>query len=370
MVHAVEVDVAGGRGHHLVVPVAPLPESADPHGTDLDARVDVHHRLTEATEAVVVGIPLDVLGAFTGPHLLPPPRRAGGAGRRHRAVDLVADLPVPDSGGLGMSVRGAKPGPVPDRLPVESVAIDADRPGIVDLPVEERHRRRRFLGGAVDRRRPHGRHVRGLEQIDEVRRAQGPRPLATLGIAHLAAQPVIAVAPAATGEAQQRGAGSGADPMELLAADHLWGEPGRDVGAEQTRRSKAPTTSSGCTTIRLPDRSRSTRSAPVDEHAASRTTETTRPATARPRLGNGRDLRLLVEPRPPSTASLGLCEVTLRTQLRGRRRRVPEGLCTRCSHPRPGNRRTGVQPEPQPLRICAEQPRDPHRPHRAHAAPT
>ena len=52
--------------------------SADPDGTDLDVRVDVHHRLTEAAEAVVVGIPLDVLGAVTGPHLLPSPRRAVG----------------------------------------------------------------------------------------------------------------------------------------------------------------------------------------------------------------------------------------------------------------------------------------------------
>ena len=137
-----------------------LSPSKRPDRADLDLGIDRAHRVAELEIPVVRVVALDVLGAVARPDVLPPELGTVRPGRRSGAVDLVADLPQLDPAGSAMATGGPQARPLADRLPVAPFAVDADRPVVVDITVEERDRRRGLLGGAAERRRPRLRGAR------------------------------------------------------------------------------------------------------------------------------------------------------------------------------------------------------------------
>ncbi len=215
--------------------IAPVGRHGGSDESDLDARIDGEHRRANGEGAIVLVSTFGVLGPVAGPDLLPSEASAlVAAGVGPSAEHLVADFPELDPHRVRVAAVGAQPGPVADRFPVDAVAVDTDWRCIVDGSVEEAHRRRRLLGGLVDRDRPHPGKVGGFQETDEVCRSRRPRPEASR-LGAFASKPVVEIAPASARHPDQRRTAVNGRSVERRVGEQLGACPGGEVGAEHSR---------------------------------------------------------------------------------------------------------------------------------------
>ncbi len=237
--------MASAEPDDRVAPVAPAVRFRHANGADLDRRVHSAHRRAELEVALVTRRTrpraVHVFRSVAGPGVLPSPagaRRATGGG--FRAIDLIAHFPRRDRQRLGIAVLCAQRSPVAHALPVAPPDVHADPRRVADAAIEERHRRCRFLRGAIHRHRPDGRIAGGPCEVQHVRRSRGPCPVTASAVTHLAGQPVVGIAPAAAGETQHGRSEGARQRTHRIVGEIGRVDPRRHVGAEQARVERAP----------------------------------------------------------------------------------------------------------------------------------